>query len=370
MENEINKLLIEREFLRYKAEIDKIKEENLRLQQLVVDRIDLAKSEITESAINKTMGVIEHTKKWLVVVFFVTGFFISAASFFGVKSIIDNLEVLYTDKVNNWLRFDNDNSGGRKVLEEIRTRALLDSYSIRLSRQRNNTPFSIQLTGSETERLMAIVLEPKTSDSDFIDALNIIIASKSFLGRRFIGDDINTKNIADIVVNPNFSETKRGVVFDKLSWNRSLLRWSLSIIDNPNISYSESMRMADFNNVRHFDEKRAKEFAVENIDKFESDLNKITLEKYLMKIDFADANSKINELIVYLKTNKNSAFFTVGYKSIVFYKLNNWLARNDSFTQRLAEYLSAQIESGLKISFDEIQDEGKKLYFNLENILS
>ncbi|PQQ25772.1 hypothetical protein C6H64_19165 [Photorhabdus luminescens] len=48
----------------------------------------------------------------------------------------------------------------------------------------------------------------------------------------------------------------------------------------------------------------------------------------------------------------------------------NWLARNDSFTQRLAEYLSAQIESGLKISFDEIQDEGKKLYFNLENSLS
>ncbi|PQQ25771.1 hypothetical protein C6H64_19160 [Photorhabdus luminescens] len=95
---------------------------------------------------------------------------------------------------------------------------------------------------------MAIVLEPKTSDSDFIDALNIIIASKSFLGRRFIGDDINTKNIADIVVNPNFSETKRGVVFDKLSWNRSLLRWSLSILDNPNISYSESMRMAAFNN--------------------------------------------------------------------------------------------------------------------------
>ncbi|PQQ25770.1 hypothetical protein C6H64_19155 [Photorhabdus luminescens] len=135
MENEINKLLIEREFLRYKAELDKIKEENLRLQQLVVDRIDLAKSEITESAINKTMGVLEHTKKWLVVVFFVTGFFISAASFFGVKSIIDKLEVLYTDKVNNWLRFDNDNSGGRKVLEEIRTRALLDSYSIRLSRQ-------------------------------------------------------------------------------------------------------------------------------------------------------------------------------------------------------------------------------------------
>ncbi len=61
---------------------------------------------------------------------------------------------------------------------------------------------------------------------------------------------------------------------------------------------------------------------MENIDKFESDLNKITLAKYLMKIDFADANSKINELIVYLKTNKNSAFFTVGYKSIVFYKLN------------------------------------------------
>ncbi|KTL63268.1 hypothetical protein AA106_17580 [Photorhabdus laumondii subsp. laumondii] len=370
MENEINKLLIEREFLRYKAELDKIKEENLRLQQLVVDRIDLAKSEITESAINKTMGVLEHTKKWLVVVFFVTGFFISAASFFGVKSIIDNLTVYYTDKVNNWLRFDNDNSGGRKVLEEIRTRALLDSYSIRLSREGNNTPFSIRLTGSETERLMAIVLEPKTSDSDFIDALNIIIASKSFLGRKFIRDDINTQNISDIVGNPNFSETKRGVVFDKLSWNRSLLRWSLSILDNPNISYSESMLMAAFDNVRHFDEKRAKEFAMENIDKFESDLNKVTLAKYLMQIDFADANSKINELIVYLKTNRNSAFFTIGYESIVFYKLNNWLARNDSFTQRLAEYLSAQIENGLKISFDEIQDKGKKLYFNLENSLS
>lgn len=370
MENEINKLLIEREFLRYKSELDKIKEENLRLQQLVADRIDLAKSEITESAINKTMGVIEHTKKWLIVIFLITGFFISAASFFGVKSIIDKLALYYTDKVNSWLRFDDDNSGGRKALEEIRTRALLDSYSIRLSRQGNNTSFSIKLTNSETERLMTIILDPKISDSDFIDALNVVIASKSFLGWKFIEDDINIKNISDIIGNPNFSERKRGVVFDKLSWSRSLLRWSLSILDNPDISYSESMQMAAFDNVRHFDEKRAKEFAVENIDKFESDLNKIILAKYLIKINFVDANPKINELISYLKRNRSNDFFTIGYESIVFYKLNNWLTRNNSFTQHLAEYLSEQIESGLKISFNETLGKSKKLYFNLENSLS
>ncbi|MBK4641379.1 hypothetical protein JJP82_24845, partial [Enterobacter hormaechei] len=62
MERDLTIILAERDAIKHKMELEKLRDENLNLMQQIRDKIENAKVEITESAIDKTMSILEKTR--------------------------------------------------------------------------------------------------------------------------------------------------------------------------------------------------------------------------------------------------------------------------------------------------------------------
>src|SRR5262245_57486188 len=91
------------------------------------------------------------------------------------------------DKVKGWLAVD-EGSPIRTQLEELRTRTLLDAYLIRGAKRIHSdwfTSYSIDLGTAERRRLILLMEDPKTSDSDFLDAAKVISMSRSYRNLHF-----------------------------------------------------------------------------------------------------------------------------------------------------------------------------------------
>lgn len=58
MERDLTIILAERDAIKHKMELEKLRDENLNLMQQIRDKIENAKVEITESAIDKTMSIL------------------------------------------------------------------------------------------------------------------------------------------------------------------------------------------------------------------------------------------------------------------------------------------------------------------------
>ncbi|EPW3094681.1 hypothetical protein ACWKAE_005114, partial [Enterobacter hormaechei] len=82
MERDLTIILAERDAIKHKMELEKLRDENLNLMQQIRDKIENAKVEITESAIDKTMSILEKTRLWLI---YGSSFF---AIFIGIAGFI------------------------------------------------------------------------------------------------------------------------------------------------------------------------------------------------------------------------------------------------------------------------------------------
>ena len=83
MERDLTIILAERDAIKHKMELEKLRDENLNLMQQIRDKIENAKVEITESAIDKTMSILEKTRLWLI---YGSSFF---AIFIGIAGFIE-----------------------------------------------------------------------------------------------------------------------------------------------------------------------------------------------------------------------------------------------------------------------------------------
>ena len=111
-------------------EVNKQHLENAKMLLEVQKAVEVAKSDITETAINKAFGVLNHVRLWLIVI----GIVVTLGGFLGYQSLSTSLNAYFKERVEEWLRFDTKGSEGRESLEVLRTKAMLDAYTIRLSR--------------------------------------------------------------------------------------------------------------------------------------------------------------------------------------------------------------------------------------------
>lgn len=222
MEKDLATLIVERDILKHKHELEQLREENVRLMQRIEDKIDNAKAEITDNAITKTMNILDKTRSWLQYGSALFAVFITAAGFVGYNSINKELTAYYKDTVRHWLRFEDNDSGGGRVLDELRTNALLDSLTLKYERDKAQSGIaSITLNNSEKKRLMSLVLDPKTDERQYRDALRLIVWSRGVFGL-MLEDDIG-KEITGILGNSEFSNSKKLDVLEYMSKDRSLL---------------------------------------------------------------------------------------------------------------------------------------------------
>lgn len=371
MQKDLTTLLAERDAQQHKAELEKLREENLRLLQHVSDRIDLAKAEITDSAITKTMAVLDHTRNWILGIFTVLAFVIAAASFIGINGISNKITAIATDNVRNWLRFeDSDNdTGSHKILNDLRTKALLDSLTIRSARDNiRDTGLSyVTLTPAEKNRLMALILDPASDDAQFKDALTLVVKSRGMYG--MTSEDETGKKIAAILSNADFSNDKKSYVFYAMRHERSLLPWAMTVVNDTSGQYDESFRMAAFENVSFFEDKKemAQRFAENNLRHFRLSSNRIELAKYLIGI--GEDGPLIDNLIAELKQQKNDSW-GYRYQSLILDRLEWALAAVPQNTPATAKLISTQIDNGLRLEIEAFGSEKPYIRLNLETYIA
>jgi hypothetical protein len=178
------------------------------------------------------------------------------------------------------MRFDDDESGGRKALDELRTEAIINAYMIRLARNYSSASESLfPLNGPEEKRLLEVLQTPKTSYSDFSDALTIIIKNRGPFRPAFSEDDVG-KKIAALLSAEGISPDKRGLVLERFRLDAALLPYSKSFLNDENQSIY--VRMAAFENVKVFDSEMAVAFAEKNVGTIKPNL-KGDLVLYLAK---------------------------------------------------------------------------------------
>ncbi|MCX8965685.1 hypothetical protein EHW66_11935 [Erwinia psidii] len=356
MQKDLTTLLIERDAQQHRAELEKLREENQRLLQQVSNKIDNAKAEITESAITKTMAVLNHTRAWLLAIVSALAVTLAVIGFVGVNGLTRQLTVYYTDTIHNWLRFDDGNSESHKILDNLRTSALLDSLSLRFAREKTHSSLTPTLNEAEKQRLMSIILNPAADDYQFRDALNLIIASRGIFGR--VMADETGKKIADILADNHYNNGKKVTVLEAMSNDRALLPFTLKMLNSGNATYDENVLMDAFANVKQFDDQRARQFAEENLMRFKSANNRIELAKYLIDID-ADS-SAIDALINELGQQKKT-LWQGDDRTLIFARIEHKLKATPPDVPALAAMIDSQIANGLDMSISTF-GEGKPYF--------
>lgn len=371
--HDLTKLLIERDTQQHRAELEKLREENLRLLQQVSDKIDNAEAKITESAINKTLSVLDNTRKWILGMFAVFATVLTLAGFVGISGVSSKMTAIVTDKVNGWLRFDDENSGGYRVMDELRTSALLDSLTLRFARDNARGGGSQpHLNAAETQRLMAIILNPASDDYQFRDALHLIIASRGIFGR-VMADDTG-KKIADILGNNAFNNDKKVAVLEAMKAERSLYPLTLQMLDDRSGRYDESILTDAFTNVRQFDEQRARQFAEANLNTFKSPRNRVELASYL--IDIGADGPEIDKLIAELRRQQQaqqqqeSYVWSGYYPSLIFARIEHGLKAAAPDVPALARFISTQMDKGLQLALSDFSNGKPYLHFSLDKTSS
>lgn len=178
------------------------------------------------------------------------------------------------------MRFEDEQSGGRQALDELRTEAIINAYMIRLARSYASVSESLfPLNGPEEKRLLSILLDPESKYSNFSGALTIIIKNRGPFRPALSEDDVGRK-IASLLTMPEISSDNKWLVLEKLKGDGALLPYSRSILndDGQNIF----TRMVAWENVKFFDKEMALDFAVKNVGTIKPDL-KSDLILFLVK---------------------------------------------------------------------------------------
>ena len=261
-----------------------------------------SKSEITEVAIDKTLGILVHVRNWIAVI----GVAVGLASFLGMNSLYTNLTTYYETEVQKWLRFENEDGGGRKSLEKLRTQALLDAYTIKLARSYSNkySRHSVSLSDVELNRLTEILSDPETEYGDFVDAIRLISSSRGVFGL-YSSEDKITKKIISLLDKSSIASNKKVAIIEKLKSNKTFFPIAADIMSEE--KNDEHIRMRAFKNVKIFNEELALKFSKKNFNKFTSDINKVTLAKQILKENPEDAS--VLNFAKELMAHKNDFWF-------------------------------------------------------------
>lgn len=278
-------------------EVNKQHLENAKMLLEVQKAVALAKSDITDTAINKAFGVLNHVRLWLIVI----GIVIAFGGFLGYHSLSTSLNAYFKERVEEWLRFDTKGSEGRESLEALRTQAMLDAYTIRLSRSFSK-PFgthSISLEESEIKRLVEIIVDIDTDYSNFADALRLVTKSRGVFVLMRPEDEVG-RQLTSILNSKSYSNDKKILLLEYLEKDEALLPYALAMLNSEETHESIKLRVLD--NVAYFKPDVAIEFANNNFKKMDSLYSKNQLASFLAKHD--PTSKEIYEFLEYMRENK------------------------------------------------------------------
>lgn len=385
MDKELIKMFYEREaalirmeinerFNEAKSELERLKSENEMLNKTLDQRIKSVKSDVSDVAIDKTLSILSHVRNWILIF----GLFVTALAFLfgflGIKNIGENVSSHFKTEVEKWLRFEPQDGPAKAKLDEIRTQAILDAYSIKLARSKSS-PYgvrSIELNTLEQERILSILLDEKTTYSDFIDALRLLSSSRGII-RLWHPEDEVGKRMLSILDSESYSPSKKGQVLSYMRQDSALLPYSKDIITHPTNSYS--VKSVAFKNISLFDVDYAKKFALSNINQVEDEDFRSDLSVFLAKKE--PGSSELLDYIKKIKQEKANGWQTHLFKIVEAVASNYSQEGLDNIHLAINE-LSFLIDNGANLRLSDsdwgaryitfaFDDRGTTYYAGIEN---
>ena len=259
--------------------------QNEELEKLIRVEIEIAKSKISEKAINKTLKVIY-------IFGTVTIAFVSIAgvvALLGLDNFKSTMQQSIEGKLERALVFDSQNSFF-KSLQDIRTEALINSRMIEYERASSepygNSVLSLVLSDAESERILQVLESQETELSTYYDAAKLLAASRDMKGA-FGPVDRTGRRIAEtlkrILSEDGLSAEKIHVIFQWLNNERSLLPYAEAIIEDA--GYSGDFKMIAFDVVARFNKEKAIKFARAEVGSLSNTYENRKLAIYLAKFD-------------------------------------------------------------------------------------
>lgn len=261
-------------------EVQKQHLENTKILLEAQKTLEISKSEITETAMNKSLEIMLHVKHWMYAIMLV----IAVGGFLGYQSFFSSLNAYMKERVEDWLRFDVKESEARKNLDELRTQALLDAHTIRYARSLSS-PFGINshpLEESEIKRLVEIVVNVDSSYSDFADALRLITRSRSPFVLARPEDEVG-RQLTAILQSREYGNDKKVLLLEYMSKEEALMPYSKQMLADESIH--ESIKLRVLENVAFFERDLAVEFARNNFESMDSLFSKSNLAGFLAEND-------------------------------------------------------------------------------------
>ncbi|MDR6600220.1 ElaB/YqjD/DUF883 family membrane-anchored ribosome-binding protein [Achromobacter deleyi] len=302
LQNETSKIRIEllQEHQKLRDDLEGLRTKNSDLLSEINNNIKNTESKIVERAIEKTLEIIHQIKSWLGIAAISISAIVGFGVLLGYKNLNDTLTASFKDEVAHWMRFDDEHSGGRKALDELRTEALVNAYMIRLARNYSKMTESLFPLNSPAEkRLLEILQAPNTKYSDFSDVLTIIIKNRGPF-RLMIPEDGVGKTMASLLSKDEISPEKKGLLLNRMTGEEALLPHAKSILNDENQNIF--VRIDAFENVKKFDRDTAIAFAQKNVKTINPRVKGLLI-LYLAEVtqDYGQALLHIKELI----TQKN-----------------------------------------------------------------
>ncbi|PTP88418.1 hypothetical protein [Vibrio splendidus] len=209
-ENESSILRVELATSRALDKIEKLVKEAEDSHSSNTQMIENAKSELMQHVIDKSVAPVNRVVTLISVVLAFLAIAGTALSF----TIKDNLETTLTSQitkqVETWLSFDTDDSKITNVLDDYRSRALLDAYMIKLARESSTGSglLRLEFKAADKSRLLDIVANPSSSYSDFHDALALLAKSRGMFGWGQ-GNDHIAKRLRELFSSEDYDDEKK-----------------------------------------------------------------------------------------------------------------------------------------------------------------
>ncbi|MEO2219644.1 hypothetical protein ABGV49_21535 [Chromobacterium vaccinii] len=276
---ELSKITIEKEFEKAKGELTLlIADTKVELIQAVAD----AKVHIGETAIDKMHTINGHLKNWVVGVMITGTVAVLGLCGLSYSSISSTAQKYIETKLDDWMSLEAKGSILKESLGQVRMEAVLNALTIRLEKAKldGRSGLGFDISEAEKARVIAYMQEPTTSIFAFRDGANILGALMGPFGGHRPNPKVD-ELLKEVFTTKNYQDEKRDILLSTL-WNYiGVYPYATQVIDDKDAP--PNWRADAFHNISIFNDKKAYDFANNNILKDENNFIQIELAKYLAR---------------------------------------------------------------------------------------
>jgi hypothetical protein len=339
--------MVERDVERMKRELAAAKADLEAVKLSLVQQVADAKVQIGDQAIEKMYKVFNEFRSWAVlgIALLVT---VGGLSFYQLYT---SAQRTIESKITDWLSFDKKGALLKESLENIRMRVVLDALVTKMTRSNLTESYrNLELSSAEKSRLIAYMLDPDTSETDFRDGARVLGA---YVGIFYAAADTKLDELLSKTMSRFQADNYRPrVLLETLKRYQGIGQYANGILESKDAP--DDLREAAFNALTGLFSDRARKYAISHLPQEQYG----PLQDAEAKVLAGEPSAvSLVEQWISKKTAQGSGIearvlladvLAPGSSSI-----GMTTPRQQWMTNRSAELLTSAISKGAKLTFDD-----------------